>query len=72
MLQQTNKDVALCLERAQECRRRADETSDPAVRKTYLEIEENWLLLARGYETANRINTYVETAERKLIPAADE
>ncbi len=44
-----------CYGRAEHCRRRANEQSDPLLRQDFLDCERRWLLLARGYELAERM-----------------
>jgi hypothetical protein len=44
-----------CYSHAEKCRRRAKEQSDPALRQDFVDCERRWLLLARGYELARRM-----------------
>ena len=44
-----------CYGHAEHCRRRATEQSDPLLRQDFLDCERRWLLLARGYELAERM-----------------
>ena len=44
-----------CYRRATECRERADATSDPKVRQTWLVQQQNWLSLARSFDDADRL-----------------
>ena len=44
-----------CYGHAEHCRRRAKEQSDPLLRQDFLDCERRWLLLARGYELAERL-----------------
>jgi len=46
-----------CYGHAERCRRRAKEQSDPLLRQDFLDCERRWLLLARGYELAERLET---------------
>jgi hypothetical protein len=58
MLQKANPDAAYCRERAEENRRMAQGQVDSELRKTYLNIEALWLLLAYGYERPEQLNQY--------------
>jgi hypothetical protein len=44
-----------CHRHAEHCRRRAKEQSDPLLRQDFLDCERRSLLLARGYELAERM-----------------
>jgi len=44
-----------CYRHAEHCRRKAKEQSDPTFRQDFLDCERRWLLLARGYELAERM-----------------
>jgi hypothetical protein len=53
-LRKTSESIRDCYARAEHCRRRAQEQSDPLLRQDFLDCERRWLLLARGYELAER------------------
>jgi hypothetical protein len=61
MLSRTNKDAAYCYQRAEESRRIADRTGNPVLRRECEEMEIRWLGLARSYEFAANLNTFVRT-----------
>jgi hypothetical protein len=44
-----------CYRHAEFCRGRAEEQSDSLLRQDFLDCERRWLLLARGYELAERM-----------------
>jgi hypothetical protein len=44
-----------CYSHAENCRRRAKEQADSALRQDFVDCERRWLLLARGYELAARL-----------------
>lgn len=46
-----------CYGHAEHCRRRAKEQSDALLRQDFLDCERRWLLLARGYELAECMET---------------
>ena len=50
-----SKNIRDCYGHAEHCRRRAKEQSDPLLRQDFLDCERRWLLLARGYELAERM-----------------
>lgn len=54
-----------CYGHADHCRRRAKEQSDPLLRQDFLDCERRWLLLAHGYELAERL----EALSKGLPPA---
>lgn len=54
-----------CYGHAEHCQRRAKEQRDPLLRQDFLDCERRWLLLARGYESAERMETL-----SKGLPAA--
>lgn len=53
-----------CYRHAEHCRRRAKEQSDPLLRQDFFDCERRWLLLARGYELAERM----EAMSKGLLP----
>ena len=54
-----------CYGHAEHCRRRAKEQRDLLLRQDFLDCERRWLLLARGYELAERM----EALSKGLEPA---
>jgi hypothetical protein len=62
MLQKLNHHIAACVDRAAECRRRAAQTTDPAIKAELLEMESRWTALVRSYE-------FVESLERFVLSA---
>jgi hypothetical protein len=72
MLQKISIDAAYCYNRAEECRRLAERTSNPTTRRDFEDMETRWLSLARSYDfvisldadfTAS-LNTFVDYQER--------
>jgi hypothetical protein len=61
-----SENIRDCYCHAEHCRRRADEQNDPLLRQDFLDCERRWLLLARGYELAKRME-----ALSKGLPAPD-
>jgi hypothetical protein len=50
-----NDNIRNCYRHAEHCRRRAKEQNDPLLRQDFIDCERRWLLLARGYELAERM-----------------
>jgi hypothetical protein len=50
-----SESIRDCYGHAEHCRRRANEQSDQLLRQDFLDCERRWLLLARGYELAERM-----------------
>ena len=51
-----------CYRRAEHCRRKAKAQSGPVFRQDFLDCERRWLLLARGYKLARRMETFAQRA----------
>ena len=62
MLQRLSDDIRECYLRADECRRLADETVDPARSQFYLDMERRWLLLARSHAFAEQLSSFMKAA----------
>lgn len=57
--------VRFCLDRARECRRRAETTADLAQRRSWLEMEGRWFFLARSWDNQRRTEPVAESASRR-------
>jgi hypothetical protein len=62
MLQKLSHHIAACMERAADCRQRAEQIMDPAIKADLLDMETRWADLARNYE-------FVESLERFVLSA---
>jgi hypothetical protein len=60
MLQKLSEQVAFCHKRASESRARADNASTQIDRLQYLDIERQWMLLARSYEISERVALFTD------------
>jgi len=60
-----SENIRDCYGHAEHCWRRAKEQNDPLLRQDFLDCERRWLLLARGYELAERM----EALSKGLPPA---
>ena len=65
MLQKLSSHIAKCLERAADCRQRAEHTDDTPLKSELLDLERTWTHLARSYE-------FVESLERFVLSARNE
>jgi hypothetical protein len=54
------EDIRECYRHAEHCGRKAKEQSDPVFRQDFLDCERRWLLLARGYELAARMEAFAK------------
>jgi hypothetical protein len=65
-------NISDCYRHAERCRRKAREQSDPRLRQDFLDCERRWLLLARGYELAHRMEVFAQgaPATKRLKAAA--
>jgi hypothetical protein len=68
MLQNVSKKVSACYERAAVCRLNAERSSDDETKAAFLRIEASWLNLARRFETAERVDSFVRTAQDATGP----
>ena len=65
MLQKLSQHIAACYERAGNCKQRAEEAADSAMKTELLDLESSWTHLARSYE-------FVESVERFLLSARND
>ncbi|MCC6776624.1 MAG: hypothetical protein IT537_08310 [Hyphomicrobiales bacterium] len=56
--------IRFCLDRARECRRRAETTADLAQRRSWLAMEGRWFFLARSWDNQRRTEPADHIAER--------
>jgi two-component sensor histidine kinase/PAS domain-containing protein len=73
MLEGLSEPVRTCHERAIEAKTKADETSDPILKASYLAIERRWILLARSYGFAESLKdfTAANAAQRSKLKGRD-
>ena len=73
MLHRTPQHVRDCLERAADCRRRADDVSDPEVAAFWLAQEARWVKIAASEGLSARVATFLELPHDKTFsPEAEE
>jgi hypothetical protein len=46
--------IKFCLNKAAECRRGAEHTTDPSLKQSWLKLEGQWFFLARSYDSERR------------------
>jgi hypothetical protein len=66
------ENIRDCYRHAEFCRGRAKQQSDSRLRQDFLDCERRWLLLARGYELAQRMEALsrgLPTSERTKAAA---
>jgi two-component sensor histidine kinase len=73
MLEGLSEPVRACHERALEAKTKADETSDPVLKASYLAIERRWILLARSYGFAESLKNFTaaNAAQRSKFEGRD-
>jgi hypothetical protein len=65
MLHKLKNEMAECYQRALECRRWADESSDPDSKQDFRDMERRWIQLAHNYEFAERLSNFTEPFSRR-------
>jgi len=65
MLQKLKTEIAECYQHALECRRRADDSSDPGCKQEFLGMEERWIQLAHSYDFAECLSNFTEPFRRR-------
>jgi PAS domain S-box-containing protein len=65
MLQQLSEQVRECHQRAADAKARADETSDPALKRSYSDLEDRWLFLARSHMFTESLQDFIDEGPHK-------
>ena len=60
MLQQLSEQVRECHRRAAEARAQAEETADPALKRSYLDLEDRWVFLARSHMFTESLQDFAD------------
>ena len=58
MLTKLSEEIAECYRRAQEARQKAEEASDPSIKRDFLGLERRWMFLAHSYEFTERLSRF--------------
>ena len=69
MANNLTENIRECYRRAEGCRRKAKEHGNAVFRQDFLDCERRWLLLARGYELAERMETIAKGPNGKRLKA---
>ena len=69
MLPNETEEVRECLRRAEECARQAKAQFDTKFRQAFLDLEQRWLRLARGYELSERLDSAADSLEPRQLTA---
>jgi PAS domain S-box-containing protein len=59
VLQQLSEQVRECHRRAADARARADATTDPVLKRSYSDLEDHWLFLARSYTFTESLEDFI-------------
>ncbi len=65
MLNKVNEEIAECHRHAAECREKADQTTDPDMKRDLLALERSWLFLAESYALSERLSDFSDEADRR-------
>jgi len=64
LFESLSENIRECYRHAEYCRREAKEQRDPVFRQDFLDCERRWLLLAGGYELAERMEALSQRFQR--------
>ena len=59
VLQNVSEEIRECYQHAEDCARRAAAERNPRIKQDFLDMQQRWLRLARSFEFAQRLNTFV-------------
>jgi hypothetical protein len=65
MLQNLSNEIRECYQHAEDCRRRADQATDPSTKEHYLAMEQRWLGLAHNYDFAERLSHFTDPFRKR-------
>ncbi len=65
MLNKLAEEIADCHRHAAECREKAEQATDPEMKRDLLALERSWLFLASSYELSGRLSDFTDEAERR-------
>jgi hypothetical protein len=65
MLNKVEEEVAECHRHAAECREKAEQASDPDLKRDLLALERSWHFLASSYELSDRLSDFSDEADRR-------
>jgi hypothetical protein len=68
MLQKLGDHIANCIARAEECREAAAAEPDARVRSQLLNLETQWLHVAKSYEFIASLEIFLVDAQKRTLP----
>lgn len=68
MLQQLSERVRECHRCAADAKAKADATNDPVLKRSYCDLEDRWLFLARSYTFTESLEDFVDNRPRRKHP----
>ena len=64
MLNKVTEEIAACHRHAADCREKAEQSTDPDMKRDLLALERSWLFLASSYELSERLSDFTNEAGR--------
>jgi hypothetical protein len=65
VLNKIKDEIAECHRHAAECREKAEQATDPDMKRDLVALERSWLFLASSYELSERLSDFTDEAERR-------
>jgi hypothetical protein len=65
MLNKVKEEIAECYRLAAESREKAEQSTDPDMKRDLLALERSWLFLAGSYELSERLSDFSDEAQRR-------
>ena len=65
MLKRLSDEIVECHRQAAECREKAEQATDPEMKRDLLALERSWLFLASSYELSERSSDFTAEADRR-------
>ena len=65
MLNKVKEEIAECHRLAAACREKAEQTTDPEMKRDLLALESSWLFLASSYDLSERLPDFTDEAQRR-------
>ena len=67
VLNNVSEQIRECYRRAEECARKAAAQTDPKLKADFSDLERHWLVLARSYDFAERLNSFTRNNPKPNI-----
>ena len=65
MLNKIKDEIAECHRHAAECREKAEQGTDPDMKRDLLALERSWQFLASSYELSERLSDFTDETQRR-------